>query len=62
VGSIPTLGTKLFHLKIGGIAMKFNDDLKIEVNVDKIAIIVTIAIWIAGVVLVCLNANVINLL
>jgi hypothetical protein len=42
--------------------MKFNDDLKIEINLDKIAIVIIIAIWIAGIVLTCLKANVINLI
>ena len=41
---------------------KFNNDVKMEVNVVKIVIGITIALFITAVILTISNANVINLI
>ena len=41
---------------------KFNDDVKMEVNIVRIVIGITIALFITAVILTISNANVINLI
>ena len=41
---------------------KFDDDVKMEVNIVKIVIGITIALFITAVILTILNANIVNLI